>query len=89
MTSEQTMTVFYSWQWDRPRAVNQDFIRNALNSAGTELGASERGGLRVHIDETTRDRPGSSNIPGTIFDKIRAADDSCNRPLPCHSPIRG
>lgn len=74
MTSEESITVFYSWQSDRPRTLNQDFIRDALNSAAAEMHAPERGGLPIYIDEATRNRPGSPNIPGSILEKIRDAD---------------
>jgi hypothetical protein len=44
----------------------------AASSRLEEKHAAE--GIRVVIDEATRDVPGSPNIPQTIFDKIRAAD---------------
>jgi hypothetical protein len=74
MSSESILTVFYSWESDLPRETNQDFLRTALHAAAANLRDSEKGGIQVDIDEATRDRPGSPNIPSSIFEKISDAD---------------
>jgi hypothetical protein len=65
--------IFYSWQSDLPDSTNRGALRQALRAAATMV-EEEVGGVRLSIDEATRDRPGSPNIPATILDKIDNSD---------------
>src|ERR1039457_1181459 len=73
---EKSITLFYSWQSDLPDATNRRLIREALRAASSRLEAEVAlgKGLRIVLDEATRNRPGSPNIPLTILEKIEAAD---------------
>jgi hypothetical protein len=71
--TDSTFTIFYSWQSDLPEATNKRAIRSAIRKAISTVEA-EIAGLRIDLDEATRDMPGSPNIPQTIIDKIRNAD---------------
>ena len=72
---ERRFVVFYAWQSDLPPEHNRRLIREALRTASSRL-EEERGdiNLRVDIDEATRGKSGSPNIPLTIFEKIEGAD---------------
>ena len=72
--NEQRMMVFYSWQSDRPTAVNQKLIRNALNTAANSINADVDNEVHVVVEEATTDVPGSPDIADTILRKIREAD---------------
>ena len=65
--------IFYSWQTDLPDATNRGCIRKSLTRARTAL-QRDREDIEIHIDEATRNRPGSPDISETIREKIRAAD---------------
>lgn len=71
--STRNLTVFYSWQSDLPDSTNRSAIRQALRSAANEI-EQKITGIRVSIDEATREEPGSPNIPATILRKIEEAD---------------
>ncbi len=65
------LTVFYSWQMDRPSKLCRDFIGRALEEAVVLL-AAER--ISLHIDSDTKDVPGTPAITDTILGKIRDCD---------------
>lgn len=86
--------VFYSWQSDSPKKTNQNAIRTALGKAAKKISA-DRSGIKIIIDEATRDTSGSPNIPSTILEKIQEseifiADITTITPLglgrPCPNP---
>lgn len=66
------VTLFYSWQMDRPTHVCRDFIRQALDEAVAILDAS--GEIALTIDSDTQGEPGTPPITDTILKKIRACD---------------
>ena len=65
------ITIFYSWQSDLPDNTNRKLIRDALHLAIPEL---EDDRIKIFIDEATRNKPGSPNIPLTIIEKIKSCD---------------
>ncbi len=72
---KSSFVVFYSWQSDLPDETNRRIIREALRDASSRLEeAFSQRQLRVVVDEATRGKPGSPNIPETILEKIRGAD---------------
>lgn len=71
--SSKTIRVFYSWQSDSPKKTNLNAIRNALKDARKQI-ASINPGLKIILDEATRDTSGSPNISLTILSKIEVAD---------------
>jgi hypothetical protein len=72
------LTVFYSWQSDRPKRLNQDFIEAALKGALEQINAPSEvfKPLReeVVLDRDTLDLPGTPEIVKAIFDKIDGCD---------------
>jgi hypothetical protein len=60
------MKIFYSWQSDIDKKINRYFIYEALKKAAQNLEQV----VNVEIDQSTRDEPGSPDIPDTIFKKI-------------------
>lgn len=68
--AKSPLKVFYSWQSDLPNETNRGAIRDALRGAKKNL--KEK--VDFTVDEATRDKPGSPNIPLTILEKIRTAD---------------
>lgn len=66
------VTLFYSWQMDRPTHVCRDFIRKALDEAVAILDAS--GEIALTIDSDTQGEPGTPPITDTILRKIRSCD---------------
>ncbi|MDP3214631.1 MAG: hypothetical protein Q8S73_11040 [Deltaproteobacteria bacterium] len=66
------LTVFYSWQSDLSKESNRYALRDALERAAKIV--SKGTGIEVEIDEATRNRPGSPDIPATIFSKIELSD---------------
>jgi hypothetical protein len=66
------LTLFYSWQMDRPTHVCRDFIRKALDEAAAILDAS--GQIALTIDSDTQGEPGTPPITDTILKKIRGCD---------------
>jgi hypothetical protein len=64
--------IFYSWQSDLPRDINQGVIRHALREATIKI--EEEIDVVITLDEATRDIPGSPDIPSTIFEKIDECD---------------
>lgn len=66
------LTVFYSWQSDRPSKVCRDFIARALDEAVARLAV--RRGFEITVDSDTRGVPGTPPVNQTILDKIEACD---------------
>lgn len=71
--NNNNFTIFYSWQSDLPPQETRNAIKAGLRNVATSL---ESGGeaLSVILDEATRGRSGSPNIPRTIMEKIEEAD---------------
>ncbi len=69
--NKKEVIVFYSWQSDLPKKSTLNAIRNALREAIKEI---EINGIKIILDEATRDEPGSPDIPNTILEKISLAD---------------
>ncbi len=69
-----THTIFYSWQSDLPNSVNRGFIEGCLDRAVKALKSDDGLKLDPCVDRDTSGVPGSPDIAGTIFDKIKAAD---------------
>ena len=69
------MKVFWSWQSDSPKSVNQHFVKDALQAAieqlSTDLGLTEP--ERPELDHDTKGEPGLVEIVSTIFKKIDGA----------------
>ena len=70
---ENRITIFYSWQSDLPDETNRRAIRNCLREASAKVEA-DIGNLHLYLDEATRGKSGSPNIPTTILEKIEASD---------------
>lgn len=66
------VTLFYSWQMDRPTHVCRDFIRKALDEAVAILEANDD--IALNIDAGTDGEPGTPAISDTILKKIRSCD---------------
>lgn len=68
-------TVFYSWQDDRPRTVNRNFVQSALTRAISDVNKTlsvdepDRGD-DLEIDHDTKGVPGTPEIVATILSKI-------------------
>ncbi|WP_431136947.1 hypothetical protein [Psychroserpens mesophilus] len=70
---DKKIIVFYSWQSDLPKETNLNGIRQSLRISANEVENSIKD-ISVKLDEATRDKAGSPNIPFTIFEKISKAD---------------
>ena len=66
------LTVFYSWQSDRPSKVGRNFIAVALAKAAERVG--QRRGVEIKIDSDTQGVPGTPPVSDTILKKIAACD---------------
>lgn len=66
------VTLFYSWQMDRPTDLCRDFIGTALDEAAAVL--AESGEIALKIDSDTKDVGGTPAITETILGKIRGCD---------------
>lgn len=62
--------LFYSWQSEVFPKANKNFIRSAIEVAGKKIKEE----CRLEIDEATRNKAGSPNIPLSIFEKIDNSD---------------
>lgn len=65
-----TVTIFYSWQSDRPNNVNRGFIEDALNKAIKQIGKEAQVQSSLRLDKDTQGIPGTPSIVETIFNKI-------------------
>ena len=68
---EREISVFYSWQSGAHDKENRYLIGGCLQDAAKQLA---RDGIRMRVDQDTRDAAGSADIPSTVFQKIEAAD---------------
>lgn len=68
--SPPKIKLFYSWQSEVFPRANKNLIRSAIEAAGKKI--EEK--CRLEIDEATRNKAGSPNIPLSIFEKIDNAD---------------
>lgn len=66
------LTIFYSWQSDRPTKLCRDFIHIALREAAERLAA--RRDVEVVVDSDTEGVPGTPPITAVILEKIEACD---------------
>lgn len=66
------LTVFYSWQSDRPNKLCRDFIGTALSEAATRL--SSRRDVQILVNSDTKGVPGTPPITDTILKKIETCD---------------
>jgi hypothetical protein len=66
-------TVFYSWQSDLPRKLTRDVIHAACASAIERLKVDASLEDAPRLDHDTQEIPGTPEIAGTIFAKIREA----------------
>lgn len=73
MAKAKKLTIFYSWQSDRPAETNLNAIRNGLRKAAKQLRA-EFPDLDFVIDEATRDTSGAVKISDKIIEKLEKAD---------------
>ncbi len=72
MKSNDSVTIFFSWQSDSPRETNSSAIRGALKKVIEDM--PKKFHLTFHYDEATRGMSGSMNIADLIFKKISSAD---------------
>ena len=69
------ITIFYSWQSDRPSNLNRNFIEDALDKAIKKLGQDIKiqealRDVEVKLDKDTKGVPGTPPITEEIFNKI-------------------
>jgi hypothetical protein len=64
-------TVFYAWQSDRPQKTHRYLIRDAAKEAVKRIGRDATVEDSPRLDHDTKDVPGTPEIAGTIFRKIR------------------
>ena len=69
--AKKKFVVFNSWKSDEPST--RSFINGALELAAKQV-MQKLPDYEVIIDDATRGRTGSPNIPVSIMDKIKAAD---------------
>jgi hypothetical protein len=69
----KTWLIFYSWQSDLKKNFNLNEIRNKLKKISDVMNKANDD-YNIKIDESTRDTPGSPDIPNTIFEKIKSSD---------------
>lgn len=67
------VTVFYSWQSDRPEKVCRHLIRDAANLALKSVGATNEIELFPRLDHDTKREAGMPEIADTILRKIERA----------------
>ena len=64
------ISVFYSWQSERPKCVNKYFIGKALDKATKLIQLECELEYRPEVDQDTKRTPGLPDIVRTIFSKI-------------------
>jgi len=67
------ISIFYSWQSDRPEDFCHYFIRDAANQALKDIGASNEVELLPRLDHDTKGQAGMPEIADTILRKIQGA----------------
>ncbi|MFA5749745.1 MAG: TIR domain-containing protein [Candidatus Shapirobacteria bacterium] len=65
------ISIFFAWQSDLPNTTNRSAIKGALEKTNVKFKSKD---IELYIDEATRDKSGSPNIPKTILEKINTAD---------------
>jgi hypothetical protein len=70
---KKPISIFYSWQSDLSEDTNRSAISQAIHLTIVTL-HDEFKGMKLFIDDATRDLSGSPNIPLAIFEKISKAD---------------
>ncbi|QDT82000.1 hypothetical protein Mal35_54910 [Gimesia maris] len=68
------ITVFYAWQSDRPRKVNQFLIRDAAKQACERITNDSSNEWILNLDSDTQGEAGMCDIPNTILKKIKECD---------------
>lgn len=68
---KERIKIFFAWQSDLLNSTNRSAIKEALEKFSLKLKAKN---IELYIDEATRDKAGSPNIPKTILEKISSAD---------------
>lgn len=68
----KTITIFYSWQSDRPEACCKRFIRIAAEEASAAV--ATRLGIKIIVDSDTEGVAGTPPISETILRKIESCD---------------
>lgn len=64
------ITVFYSWQSDKPRAIGMNFVQEALQAALQNIETDNSLNIEVSLDRDTQGVPGVPIIGETILSKI-------------------
>lgn len=72
MTGKNNVIIFFSWQSTLETNANAHFIRNSLRRA-KKIIERKNSNISIHLDEATRDVPGSPNIAQMIQKKISLA----------------
>jgi hypothetical protein len=67
------LSVFYSWQNDRPPSFCRYFIRDALKTAVSQIARDSLVEECPRLEHDTKGQPGIPAIADTIFEKIRNA----------------
>lgn len=67
------ISIFYSWQSDRPEDFCHYLIRDAANQALKDIGASNEVELLPRLDHDTKGEAGMPEIADTILRKIQSA----------------
>jgi hypothetical protein len=70
------MKIFWSWQSDTPGKIGRHFVRDALETAISELKQTpdiDEAFRDVHLDQDRKGVPGSPSLADTILSKIEAA----------------
>lgn len=67
------VSIFYSWQSDRPKDLCHYLIRDAANQALKEIGATNEVELLPRLDHDTKGEAGMPEIAETILRKIQRA----------------
>jgi hypothetical protein len=70
--ADKEIIIFYSWQSEVSKETNQHAIKAELRTACSEVEAAF--GIKIILDEATRDAAGSPNIPIMVFEKISMCD---------------
>ncbi len=74
MDVKKEFTVFYSWQSDLPKNVNNYFILNCIRKATKLLKKDGEINVDPRVDKDTLDTPGSPDIIEVIFKKISVSN---------------
>jgi hypothetical protein len=67
------LRIFFSWQSDLPNETTTGAIRETLIQACNDIEAKHPE-VKLFVEESTTNMPGSPDIPNNIFEKIQLAD---------------